>query len=100
VAVFFIDKPKHNLYNYSYKLKIKNHQNKNMTKPLTTLLQKEMSRKEFLATMGFGVASVMGLSTVIQLLTGKSLQSQLGQHTGQSLGGYGMSAYGGQKDGR
>lgn len=68
-----------------------------MTKPLNTLLEKEMSRGEFLATMGFGLASVMGLSGILRLLTGKSLSTQLGHR--QSVG-YGMSAYGGSKDGR
>jgi hypothetical protein len=70
-----------------------------MTKPLNTLLQKEMSRKEFLATMGFGLASLMGLSSVIQMLTGKSLASQLGGHHQSHSGGYGSSAYGGSKNG-
>jgi hypothetical protein len=68
-----------------------------MTKQLNSLLQKEMSRKEFLATMGFGLASVMGLSTVLHMLTGKSLSGQLGRH--QSFGGYGASSYGGRKNG-
>lgn len=69
-----------------------------MTKHLDTLLQKEMSRKEFLATLGFGLASVMGLSTVLHLLTGKSLNTHLG-HATVGASGYGSSAYGGRKDG-
>lgn len=63
-----------------------------MQKPLDTLLQKEMSRKEFLAVMGLGVASIMGLSGIISTLTGRSL----GNHRAASSG-YGSSAYGGNK---
>lgn len=66
-----------------------------MTKPLNQLLQKEMSRKEFLATMGFGVASVMGFSGVVKVLTGKSLSTSLGHQSN----GYGSSPYGGAKNG-
>ena len=61
-----------------------------MNAPLQTLMQKEMTRKEFLATMGLAVASVLGFSSLIKLLTGKSLHSQFGmQHSG-----YGSSPYG------
>ena len=66
-----------------------------MAKPLDTLLQREMSRKEFLATLGFGLASVMGFSSLIHLLTGKSLNSRL---HGSSTTGYGASPYGGGRD--
>jgi hypothetical protein len=31
-------------------------------------MQKEMSRKEFLATAGFGVASLFGMGTLLRLL--------------------------------
>lgn len=66
-----------------------------MQKPLNQLMQKEMSRKEFLATLGFGMASIMGFSTIIHLVTGKSLT-----HKGISQSnsyGYGGSPYGGGK---
>jgi hypothetical protein len=62
-----------------------------MTKHLDTLLQKEMSRKEFLATLGFGIASILGFSTIIRLLTGKSVDSHLNGKAGH---GYGVSPYG------
>lgn len=65
-----------------------------MQKQLQTLFQKEMTRKEFLATLGFGMASMMGLSSLIKMATGKSL-SPLGKH---SDSGYGSSAYGGGND--
>jgi hypothetical protein len=69
-----------------------------MSKPIDALLQKEMSRKEFLATLGFGLASVMGFSTLLHLLTGKSFSSQLEHHQSEVNSGYGSSVYGGNKD--
>jgi hypothetical protein len=67
-----------------------------MNKPIDTLLQKEMSRKEFLATLGLGLASIMGFSTIIHLLTGKTFSSHINTHI--STSGYGSSAYGGDKE--
>lgn len=60
-----------------------------MVKPIETLMQKEMTRKEFLAALGFGAASVFGFASVLKLM-GKS--SPLQQQAGV---GYGASAYGG-----
>ena len=51
------------------------------------LMEKEMSRKEFLLTVAFGLATVAGLSTLLQLL-GK-------QSPWQQTQGYGSSSYGG-----
>lgn len=48
----------------------------NSQKPLNELLQREMTRKQFLATLGLGLASVFGFSGIIRLLTGKSLDRQ------------------------
>lgn len=59
-----------------------------MQKHLNELVQKEMSRKEFLATVGFGLASIFGLSTILRMLGHKPA------HTAQ---GYGSSVYGGNK---
>jgi hypothetical protein len=56
-----------------------------MNKQLDTLMQKEMTRKEFLATMGLAVASIMGFSSVLRLLGGKSHGSSAG---------YGSRSYG------
>ena len=58
---------------------------------LNNLMQKEMSRKEFLATIGLGVASIFGFSAILKMLFGKGEQNQT------SSAGYGSSAYGGQK---
>jgi hypothetical protein len=61
-----------------------------MTQHLDSLLQKEMSRKEFLLTMGLAVGSILGFSQIIHLLTGKTLSS----HSSRSSSGYGSSPYG------
>jgi hypothetical protein len=65
-----------------------------MTKPIEQLLQKEVTRKEFLTISGFGVASVFGFGTIVKLLTGHS-SSKLFK---QQLSGYGSSPYGGNKE--
>jgi hypothetical protein len=57
-----------------------------MNKQIHSLMQKEMTRKEFLATVGFGVASIFGFASVLKMLTGR-------QEEGDK--GYGNSAYGG-----
>lgn len=56
---------------------------------LDYLLQKEMSRKEFLTTVAFGLATIIGLSALLQLL-GKQNPWQPAQR------GYGSSSYGGK----
>jgi hypothetical protein len=56
-----------------------------MDKPLQSLMQKEMTRKEFLATIGLGVASVLGFSSLLKLL---------GMRGHQSTEGYGARGYG------
>jgi len=61
-----------------------------MAKPITALMQKEMTRKEFVATLALSLGSIMGFSTIIHLLTGKSLSS----HIGHQRSGYGSSPYG------
>jgi Trp operon repressor len=58
---------------------------------INELMEKEMTRKEFLATLGFGVATIMGFSTLLQLLGKKN---PLHQHASY---GYGGGAYGGHK---
>ncbi len=58
---------------------------------LQTLMQKEMTRKEFLVTLGFGIATVAGLSSLLRML-GKN-----NPFSGRALSGYGSSSYGGKK---
>jgi hypothetical protein len=63
-----------------------------MNKPLNNLLQKEVTRQEFLTTAGLGLAALLGFGHVIRFFTGKSLESGAPVATG-----YGSSAYGGRK---
>lgn len=67
-----------------------------MTKHVSDLLQKEVSRKEFLGMSGLAVASIFGFGSAIKLLTGKSFESAAGKHLNVSSA-YGSSAYGGFK---
>lgn len=60
---------------------------------ITDLMHKEMSRKEFLATLGFGAATIFGFSTILQLFGKKNpLQQQASAQYG-----YGRGVYGGIK---
>ncbi len=58
-------------------------------KQLEQIMQKEVSRKEFLALVGAGLVSIFGFSQVLKALLGNKERSQ---NTG-----YGTSTYGGQK---
>jgi hypothetical protein len=63
--------------------------NQHVSQQVSALMQKEVSRKEFLTLSGLAVASVMGVGSIVKLVTGKSLT------TGHnSAHGYGSSAYG------
>jgi hypothetical protein len=64
-----------------------------MNKHLATLMQKEMTRKEFLMTLGFGIATVFGFGSLIRVLTGK--QAITTPHESISSG-YGSNVYGGR----
>lgn len=59
-----------------------------MNKSLQTLMQKEMTRKEFLTALGLGIASILGFSSVLRLLNGRD---QMGA---RSSAGYGARTYG------
>lgn len=65
-----------------------------MKQQVDALIQKEMTRKEFLTTVGFGVVSIMGFSSILKLLTGKGHEFRRTTTTA----GYSSSAYGGGKD--
>lgn len=52
-----------------------------------------MTRKEFLATIGFGVASLLGFSTALKLISGRENPFE----TNNSLAGYGGGVYGGSR---
>lgn len=58
---------------------------------LQELMQKEMSRKEFLRIVGAGVLGIIGVTGLLQ-----NLHKLAGAHTkqNQSVSGYGSSPYG------
>jgi len=56
------------------------------------LLHKDMTRKEFLTTVGLGLATIFGFSAILRILTGKSFSLQQ-----SSQYGYGSGEYGGNK---
>lgn len=63
-----------------------------MTKQLSTLLQKEMTRKEFLTTVAIGAGTALGFGSIIKLFSGQQQQPQM------PIGaGYGSGPYGGSK---
>lgn len=57
-------------------------------KQLDAIMQKEVSRGEFLGLSGLALASVFGLGGVLRLVTGRSLVDEKQRH------GYGDSPYG------
>jgi len=59
-----------------------------MQKQMSTLMQREMTRKEFLATVGFGVATVMGMGSILKFVK-PSFGSQI-----KVSNGYGSRNYG------
>jgi len=65
-----------------------------MTNPhLQSLLQKDVSRKEFLSILGLAAISIFGMGHILKLLTGKSLDTHSAVQDG-----YGSSAYGGTRN--
>ena len=57
---------------------------------VSDVLQKEMSRKEFLTTLGYGAASLVGIAGVMRLLGHRGFS---GSSSGSGHG-YGGNAYG------
>jgi hypothetical protein len=62
-----------------------------MSSALQDLFQKEMSRKEFLGIIGLAICSVLGMETILKLLTGKSLAGH------RIMQGYSNGDYGGNR---
>jgi len=60
---------------------------------LEEAMNREVTRKEFLTTLGFGVASILGFSGIMKFIFGRGNQQQ---GTRSSLG-YGGGTYGGRK---
>ena len=59
-----------------------------MHKNLDALLKREMTRKEFMATLGFGAASVMGLGSLIKFIKPERITPA------KMSAGYGSRPYG------
>jgi len=64
-----------------------------MNAHLSNLMNKEVSRGEFLGIVGLAVASVFGFGALLKLLTGKSLET----HHVVSMRDYRASVYGGSE---
>ena len=64
-----------------------------MAKPIDRLMQKDMTRAEFLATLGLGAISIFGFSYIVEMLTGHNLHKNISSHSdlGYSSGDYGGS---------
>ena len=67
-------------------------QTKKSITPVQALLQKEVTRKEFMTTSALAIVSVLGFSTIIHFLTGRNSTSS-GVAT-NNKNGYGSSPYG------
>ena len=59
---------------------------------LEEVVSKEMTRKEFITTLGFGIASILGFSTVLKFVFGKGRAHN--NSSASSSRGYGSNAYG------
>jgi len=65
---------------------------KKTSTPVSELLQKQVTRKEFMATTGLGIVSILGFSTIIHFLSGK--KSSGFATTTRRTSGYGSHPYG------
>ena len=59
-----------------------------MGQPKFGFMQKEVSRGEFLSLIGLSILSILGLETLLGLITGKSFDVR------HMVSGYGSSTYG------
>jgi hypothetical protein len=60
---------------------------------LNELAQKEVTRKEFFSMCALGIGAVMGLGSMIKLLSGKSIGGA-DEPKDSNLPGYGKAPYG------
>ncbi|HUC88033.1 MAG TPA: hypothetical protein VMR95_02705 [Candidatus Binatia bacterium] len=65
-----------------------------MNTTLQHLVNKEVTRKEFLSLAALAIASIAGIGTILELLTGKHLSTPPASDTQ----GYSASDYGGKKN--
>ncbi len=59
---------------------------------LEDAMNREVTRKEFLTTLGFGIASILGFSGIMKFIFGRG-----NQQTSRSALGYGGGSYGGNR---
>lgn len=62
-----------------------------MQKQINQVLQRELTRKEFLKAIGLGIMALIGLSTLHRILSGQDLSNY---HKPKSNMGYGSTPYG------
>ena len=63
-----------------------------MKQQLDELLQKDMTRQEFIATLGLGIISILGFSSILKFLLEGTNPSH--KAASPSRHGYGASSYG------
>jgi len=66
-----------------------------MLKPIDQLMQKDMTRKEFLSTLGLGIVAILGFGRVVEMLSGHSVKKNISNHSSLS---YNSRDYGGGSD--
>lgn len=65
-----------------------------MSKNIQTILDTEMSRRDFLKTVGFGMISIFGFATIIKALASMSSPTQKQPPIGRVKSGFGTNNYG------
>ena len=65
-----------------------------IVKPINELLKKEVDRYEFLKIVGFGVITLIGMSSIIHFLTGKNSKAVVEHLSNYTTTNYGNSRYG------
>ena len=66
-----------------------------MPKPIDRLMQRDMTRKEFLSTLGLGIVAILGFGRVVEMLSGHSINKNI---SNRSSLGYSNGDYGGGSD--
>ncbi len=74
----------------------KKENNDKLATPAQALLRKDVSRKEFLATLALTLVSILGFSSIIHFLTGHGPGRTTTAVPKKS--GYGASSYGGKTE--
>ena len=62
--------------------------NQKVSQQVSVLMQREVTRKEFLGMSGLAIASILGVGSIYKLVSGKSVLAR------PASNGYGASSYG------